>query len=116
MRKKFHTPFNLRVSDGVFDIFTVLIYLSDWHKVIKLGAIDCAQEENMPACRDYEVMGYPTLKFFPPAAAAEDLGEVRKSMDKSVAAIKEDMVAFVDKIFANITNSGGRWPVLEPFR
>ena len=41
-----------------------------------MGAIDCANDDNMPTCREYEVMGYPTLKFFPPKSGKEELEEL----------------------------------------
>lgn len=37
-----------------------------WSKVVKVGAVDCANELNTPLCRDYEILGYPTLRYFPP--------------------------------------------------
>ena len=39
-----------------------------------VGAIDCAQDVNMPTCREYEVMGYPTIKFFSPHTLQGDMG------------------------------------------
>ena len=29
--------------------------ISGWRDVMGIAAIDCAQEENMPTCREYEV-------------------------------------------------------------
>eukprot|EP00091_Calanus_sinicus_P000720 TRINITY_DN10655_c0_g1_i1.p1 TRINITY_DN10655_c0_g1~~TRINITY_DN10655_c0_g1_i1.p1 ORF type:complete len:149 (-),score=34.02 TRINITY_DN10655_c0_g1_i1:479-925(-) len=45
-----------------------------WRDVISVAAIDCAMEENMPTCREYEVMGYPSLKFFTPNTPLETWG------------------------------------------
>ncbi|XP_044733959.1 sulfhydryl oxidase 2 isoform X2 [Chrysoperla carnea] len=36
----------------------------DWTNFIKIGAIDCAQEDNTPVCRQFEIMGYPTVLYF----------------------------------------------------
>ena len=44
-----------------------------------VAAIDCAMEYNMETCREYEVMGYPTIKFFSPNTPAGDMGHERKS-------------------------------------
>ena len=60
--------------------------------MISVGAIDCAAEENMPTCREYEVMGYPTLKFFTPNTPTGDMGIERHSREKTVPAIKKDMI------------------------
>ncbi|CAH0547791.1 unnamed protein product [Brassicogethes aeneus] len=35
-----------------------------WKDVVRVGAIDCANDENNPLCREFEIMGYPTLKYF----------------------------------------------------
>ena len=48
-----------------------------WRNVMAVGAIDCAQEINMPTCREYEVMGYPTIKFFSPHTVQGDMGTER---------------------------------------
>ena len=46
-----------------------------WHRVVRVGALDCADEANSATCREYEVMGYPTLKFMPPGGAEKEVGE-----------------------------------------
>lgn len=38
--------------------------VKQWSSLVKVGAIDCAQEENTPICRQFEVMGYPTVRYF----------------------------------------------------
>lgn len=38
--------------------------LRAWQDVIKIGAIDCTNEDNAPICRDFEIMSYPTLRYF----------------------------------------------------
>lgn len=35
-----------------------------WRSVVVLGAIDCAHDANTGICREYEILQYPTLKFF----------------------------------------------------
>lgn len=37
-----------------------------WRDIVKIHAIDCAAEENNDICREYEVMGYPSLRYFGP--------------------------------------------------
>lgn len=36
----------------------------DWKDVIAIGVLDCSNEDNYPICRDFEVMAYPTLRYF----------------------------------------------------
>lgn len=38
--------------------------LRGWKDIIRIGAIDCTNEDNTPICRDFEIMGYPTLRYF----------------------------------------------------
>lgn len=35
-----------------------------WSNMVKIAAIDCSDDDNFPICRDYEIMAYPTLKYF----------------------------------------------------
>lgn len=38
--------------------------LHPWRHSLKVMAIDCSDDENNGLCREYEVMGYPTLRYF----------------------------------------------------
>lgn len=40
--------------------------LNGWSDIIKIAAIDCAAEENSDRCREFEIMAYPSLRYFPP--------------------------------------------------
>jgi len=82
-----------------------------WRDVMGIAAIDCAQEENMPTCREYEVMGYPSIKFFSPGTPTGDMGEERASRDKSIPAIKKDMVVFLKELQAGPISCQPRWRV-----
>ena len=83
--------------------------------MIRLAAIDCAQDVNTATCRQYDIMGYPTLKFFPPKASNDDLGETRMTMSKEIPSMKEDMIHFVERVAQNQSLSSfvaeNRWPV-----
>ncbi|CAG0914860.1 unnamed protein product [Notodromas monacha] len=37
-----------------------------WKRIIRMGAIDCAHEMNVQACRKYGAHAYPEIRFFPP--------------------------------------------------
>ena len=86
-----------------------------WSDVISVAAIDCARDENMPICRDYDIMGYPSLKFFPPRAQLSDRGVLRKGHSNEPKDIKEDMLNFVESLLQNHTSKAhtARWPVLN---
>lgn len=49
---------------------------SGWRSVVKVGGIDCAEETNIPICREYEIMGYPTMLFFPPKSPETKVSSV----------------------------------------
>ena len=87
-----------------------------WSDVISVAAIDCAQDENMPICRDYDIMGYPSLKFFPPQAPASNRGILRKGHSNEQKDIKGDMLDFVEKTLKNHTADASTvgWPVVSP--
>ena len=90
-------------------------YISAWRDVISVAAIDCAMEENMPTCREYEVMGYPILKFFTPNTPTGDMGVERLSREKTVPAIKKDMIEFLTELQIKKSEKAGRkWPILVP--
>lgn len=38
--------------------------IREWKSMIKVGAVDCSDEDNTPICRDFEIMAYPTLRYF----------------------------------------------------
>ena len=58
---------------------TLALDVHSWRGVMAVAAIDCAMEANMPTCREYEVMGYPTIKFFSPNTPAGDMGHERQN-------------------------------------
>ncbi len=67
-------------------------------------------------CRDFEIMGYPTLKFFPPNAPRTSLGEKRETYNNELDSLKADMLKYVATVakMRNTTDVAKRWPVLEP--
>jgi len=87
-----------------------------WRGVMAVAAIDCAMEYNMETCREYEVMGYPTIKFFSPNTPAGDMGHERKSRDKTIPVIETDMIKFLSDLQAtnNVSRIGTNWPKLLP--
>ena len=79
-----------------------------------MGAIDCANDDNMPTCREFEVMGYPTLKFFPPKSGKEELGEANEGK-KEVSALVDSVLAYLDKAASNasLAEATRLWPDLK---
>uniref|UniRef100_U5EST8 Sulfhydryl oxidase n=1 Tax=Corethrella appendiculata TaxID=1370023 RepID=U5EST8_9DIPT len=40
--------------------------LNGWKRILIVTAIDCAKDENNAICREFEVMAYPTIRYFSP--------------------------------------------------
>ncbi|KAM8817879.1 sulfhydryl oxidase 1 isoform 2-T2 [Rhynchonycteris naso] len=38
--------------------------IKDWRPALNLGALDCADEANSAVCRDFNIPGFPTVRFF----------------------------------------------------
>ncbi|XP_057369617.1 sulfhydryl oxidase 1-like [Daphnia carinata] len=85
-----------------------------WEKVITVGAVDCAKDENIPLCRDYEIMGYPTLKFFPAFTDITQLGVIRTG-GKKVDAIRISMIDYIEQQFME-KKAPPHWPLLGPLQ
>lgn len=55
----------------------IFFFFVGWRKYVKVGAIDCANQNNNQICRNHEIMHYPTLRYFPPNSEknySEDFG------------------------------------------
>lgn len=81
-----------------------------WKDIVRVAAIDCANDGNNDICRDMEIMKYPTLKFFPPNYKNEtnNLGiEIQHPpMDVGEKHLIE--------LMANVTTPPSTWPNLNP--
>jgi len=67
----------------------------------------------MPTCREYEIMGYPTIKFFSPNTLKGDMGTERQNREKTVPSIKADMVRYLTDV--QLSGKGATsWPRLVP--
>ncbi|CAD7078491.1 unnamed protein product [Hermetia illucens] len=66
--------------------------LHAWRDVVQVAALDCSTDENNDVCRKYEIMGYPSLRYFGPhyVVGEKSLGDPIQSQDLDVIA---DVVA-----------------------
>lgn len=78
----------------VWKQFALDIY--GWKDVITVGAVDCSNPLNTPLCRDFEIMHYPLVKYFPPLPANDFLGTPVKAgsldflVDASLRILKQE--------------------------
>ncbi|XP_069163551.1 sulfhydryl oxidase 2 isoform X2 [Procambarus clarkii] len=89
-------------------------HLADWEHTVKVGVLDCAEDDNVPICREHEVMGYPTVMLF---AARTNKGDVGTDMKRSstIEEMGNSVIDFlVEKQRAN--NGSSSWVNLQPYR
>lgn len=83
-----------------------------WSETVRVGAIDCATDENADICREFEIMSYPTLRYFSPGY--ED-GE--KKIGTEFERLEGDELRhLLIKFIAEETNKTDKWPKLEPIK
>lgn len=87
--------------------------ISDWKDVITVAAVDCANDDNNPLCREYEIMHYPMLKFFP-ANSKRDLMGVTVRKGKDVEEIRTTVIEILKK--EHVEGRGTSWPNITPYR
>ncbi|XP_017077247.1 sulfhydryl oxidase 1 [Drosophila eugracilis] len=88
-------------------------HLLPWSEVLIVAAIDCAAEENNGICRNYEVMGYPTLRYLGPGFQPSDQHYGLNVMSQDVNEIRELLAGMVaaENLTSNQNNS--YWPNLH---
>ena len=58
-------------------IFNWSLMHLDWRDIVVVAALDCADEMNTATCREFEVYGYPTLRFFPPNSPPHNVSKTK---------------------------------------
>lgn len=87
---------------------------SSWGSIVQIGAIDCASDENNDICREYEIMRYPTMRYFPPhyPPGAKQFG---LNLDHLLVPTEIELVDVLTSHLMNETNGGPEWPKFEKF-
>ncbi|XP_043288685.1 sulfhydryl oxidase 2 [Venturia canescens] len=84
-----------------------------WKNVVTIAALNCADEDNNPLCREYEIMRYPEVRYFAPHENPLKLGaDVEKGKD--LAALLGNLLAKLRK--EQQEERGANWPNITPFR
>ena len=71
--------------------------IRDWNSVVRIGAINCAQEINSDLCKTFQITRFPRIRLFGLNAGSDDLGihfEVRQSMEK----MRTELIDYILKI------------------
>ena len=87
--------------------------ISDWKDVIAVAAVDCANDDNNPVCREYEIMRYPMLKFIPANSKPDHMG-VAVDKGKNVEEIRSTIIEILKK--EHVEGRGASWPNITPYR
>ncbi|XP_024943491.1 sulfhydryl oxidase 2 [Cephus cinctus] len=84
-----------------------------WKDIVVVAAIDCADDDNNPICREYEVMHYPMLKFFSVNARLGSFGiEIDKGKD--MEKLRQNVIDQLEK--EQQEGRGLTWPNITPYR
>lgn len=85
----------------------MFVFVTDWRDVIRVGAVDCANDANNQLCRDLEVMYYPMIKLFPPNSVETALGETydKGTVDEMRKAVVTNLITHqksLDKVESRV--------------
>lgn len=81
-----------------------------YRDVIRVGALDCADDANNGVCREMEVMKYPTLRYFPPFYR-NDSKNLGIEIEHSSTEVSELQLY---GLMENSTSIPSEWPNLTP--
>ncbi|EYB89840.1 hypothetical protein Y032_0227g2820 [Ancylostoma ceylanicum] len=69
--------------------------LASWKPFVQVTGVNCADDKNMPLCREHSVNGFPTIKFFKRRAADKDDGQVYQGNKYELDQMERDVAAYV---------------------
>ncbi|XP_012227767.1 sulfhydryl oxidase 2 [Linepithema humile] len=84
-----------------------------WNDIVVVAAIDCADDENNPICREYEIMHYPMLKYFSVNAHPPSLGIAIEKGD-SADSVRHNLISRLE--IEQQEGRGSTWPNIAPYR
>lgn len=87
----------------VWKQFASAIY--SWRDVVRVSAIDCADDENNEICRNYEIMAYPTLRYYPPNFHGDGFGK-EFGTEREIDKLKLSLV----RVLSEEQNQQPTWP------
>lgn len=80
-----------------------------WQRVVQIAAVDCSADENNMLCRKYEVMAYPSLRYFPPYFNDTNTFGSPMSSDPDEATLRANLV---DMLHSE-THVPSHWPTFK---
>ncbi|XP_038601593.1 sulfhydryl oxidase 2 [Tachyglossus aculeatus] len=84
----------------------------DWDSAIRVGVLDCADEENYETCREYGIQFYPSFRYFKAFTKEVTHGENYKGSDRELQTVRQTMIDFLQN--HSQENRPPACPNLEP--
>ena len=84
-----------------------------WRDIVVVAAIDCADDDNNPICREHEIMQYPMLVYFSVNAHPSSLGLLVEKRD-SVNELRHSLIKVLEN--EQQEGRGTSWPNITPYR
>lgn len=81
-----------------------------WRDVVRISAIDCADDANNDVCRDMEIMRYPTLRYYP-TFYKNETNHLGIEIQHAPMTVGEPHLM---TLLANTSNAPSSWPNLKP--
>ncbi|KAH0554373.1 sulfhydryl oxidase 2-like [Cotesia glomerata] len=84
-----------------------------WKDIIEIAAINCANDDNNPICREFKIMYYPAIRYFSPNTKHDSIGDdVEKG--ETVETMRHNCLKHLQK--DQIDGLGLSWPNISPYR
>lgn len=84
-----------------------------WQSVVQVAAVNCATDENSSLCRKYEVMAYPSLRYFPPHFNDPNTWGTQVQSHHESDKLRSSLVELLQK---ETSNMPANWPKLLPLQ
>lgn len=87
--------------------------LKGWRRVVSVGAVDCANDDNVKICRDFDIQLYPSVLILPPQFGDDKMNKLTQVKTRSTAEIKETVLDYITNPELSIPKT---WPQLTPLQ
>lgn len=67
----------------------------DWRGIVQVAAVDCANDANTALCREYEIMSYPSLRYFGPHLSNKTNYGTRMNHTNDLGAMRRSLTALI---------------------
>lgn len=82
--------------------------------MITIAGINCANDLNTEHCREYEIMGYPTIRYFKPNTVNFTIGENFQRIKDDVTVLRHSLIKKLESTELEFPPT--HWPHLKPIR